>query len=222
MGPTNAELQVDKELLMAQVVALQQLLTTTKLPMSEESKGYLVIRSNITGYTTILHPSLEYRGVRGDRAIQPFSEICVPSSWKDSPNLAPSVRAGIVTVTEVDEFPDTLVTMPDIPADNIDLQNPLHRAIAIDIAKQGADSDEGSIDSYPPTVILLLQTNLRRQTGGGRAAGGVDIGYMQDVVRPVFEAALDLERRWRNRTWVVKLLEERITAILNLSSYLGR
>lgn len=219
MGPTNKELQADKEQLLAQVAALQRLLA---LPEPEPPKGYLVIRSNISGHTTIQHPSLEYRGVRGDRAVQPYSEICVPISWKDSPNLADSVRAGVVTVTEVDEVPDTLVTMPAIPAENIDIQDPLHRAIAIDIAKQGADSDEGDITSYPQTVQLLLQTDIRRQTGGMRAVGGVDIGYMQDIVRPVFEAALDLERRWRNRTWVVKLLEERITAILNLSSYLGR
>lgn len=215
------ELKEQNQQLLQQIVALQSLIALPQ-PMSEEPTGYLVIRSNISGHTTIIHPNIEWRGVRGDRAIKPFSEIVVSGDWRESPNLAVSVRMGVVTVTEVAEPPETVVTMPDIPQENIDVQDPLHKAIAIDIAKQGVDSDEGDISSYPKTLQLLLQTDIRRQTGGLMARGGVNIGYMQDVVRPVLECALDLETRWRNRGWVVGLLEGRITEILNLSSFRGR
>ena len=203
----------------AQVAALQSLLVAQ--PRPEEPQGYLVIRSNISGHTTIIHPDLTHRGVRGDRAIEPFSEIVVPVSWRDSPNLATSERQGIVTVTEVDELPTDLITMPTIPLDSPVLE-PLHRAIAIDIAKNGADSDEGDISSYPESTQIILRRDIRRGRDG---RGGTDINYMQDVYLPVIEEGLKLEMAWRNRTWVVDFLEERITQILNLTSiqrYSGR
>jgi len=198
----------------AQVAALQAMLAMQPASEPEEPEGYLVIRSNIGGYTTIIHPDLRYRGKRGDVSVPPYSEVVVPASWRDSPNLAVSVQKGVVSVREVDEPPEKLVTIPDWPEDEAVVIEPLHKAIAIDIAKNGADSDEGDITSYPKTVQLLLLTDLRR----GEGRGGVDIGYMQDVVMPVFERALAFEQAWRNRKWVVDLLEERITAILNLTS----
>ena len=198
--------------LQAQVLALQTLLAAT--PAEEEPQGHLVIRSNISGHTTIIHPNIEYRGVRGDRSIPPFSEIVVPASWRDSPNLAVSERMGVVTVREVEEPPGELVSMPTIPLDSPVL-DPLHRAIAIDIAKNGADSDEGDVSSYPQSTQILLRRDIRR---GPEGRGGVDIGYMQDIYLPVMEEALNLEMAWRNRAWVVALLKERITQILNLTS----
>lgn len=194
----------------AQIAALQMLLTTRLEP---EPQGYLVIRSNISGHTTISHPDIEHRGVRGDRSIEPFSEIVVPASWRKSPNLAISEQKGTVSVREVDEPPDNLITMPTIPADSIVLE-PLHKAIILDIVKNGADSNEGDITSYPKSTQQIINTDIRRDQG----RGGVDIGYMQDVYGPVLEEALMMEKRWRNREWVVALLEERITQILNLTT----
>lgn len=209
-GQTAVEAQLAQA--QAQILALQTLLVARVEP--EKPRGYLVIRSNISGHTTISHPDLTHRGVRGDRAIGPFSEIVVPASWRDSPNLADSERAGVVTVREVDEIPADLVTMPDIDPDSPVLE-PLHRAIAIDIAKNGVDSDEGDITSYPESTQIILRRDIRRGRDG---RGGVDIGYMQDVYLPVIEEGLKLERAWRNRTWVVDFLVERITQILNLTS----
>lgn len=197
--------------LQAQIVALQSLLAMQ--PKPEKPKGYLVIRSNISGHTTIQHPSLEHRGVRGDRAIPPFSEVAVPTSWRDSPNLAEAERLGIVTVREVDEPPTKLTTMPSIPPDSPVLE-PLHKAIVYDIIKNGADSDEGDISTYPESTRKLLLGDVKRDQG----RGGVDIGYMQDVYMPVLEEALKGEQAWRNRKWVVAFLLERITQILNLTS----
>lgn len=203
----------------AQIVALQSLLVAQ--PKPEEPQGYLVIRSNISGHTTIIHPDLTHRGVRGDRPLGPFSEIVVPASWRDSPNLAAAERQGVVTVREVDELPIDLITMPAIPPDSPVLE-PLHRAIAIDIAKNGADSNEGDVGSYPESTQIILRRDIKRGRDG---RGGIDIGYMQEVYLPVIEEGLMLERAWRNRTWVVDFLEERITQILNLTSiqrYSGR
>jgi hypothetical protein len=219
MAKEEAQIQEDPQAtianLQAQVLLLQSLLAAQPAPAGPE--GYLLVRSNISGHTSIQHPDLEHRGVRGDRAIAPFSEIVVPASWRDSPNLAEAARQGIVTVTEVDEPPLKLLTMPTIPADSPVLE-PLHKAIAYDIAKNGADSDEGDIDSYPESTRKLLLSDVRRPRVGNQQRGGVDIGYMQDVYMPVIEEALALEEAWRNRTWVVDFLEERITQIRNLTS----
>jgi len=196
----------------AQIAALQSLLVAQ--PRPEEPQGYLVIRSNISGHTTIIHPDLAHRGVRGDRAIEQISEIVVTASWRDSPNLAAAERQGVVSVREVDEPPTDLIAMPTIPLDSPVLE-PLHRAIAIDIAKNGADSDEGDVSSYPESTQIILRRDIKRGRDG---RGGTDIGYMQDVYLPVIEEGLKLEMAWRNRKWVVDFLEGRITQILNLTS----
>ena len=206
------ELQEQNQVLMTQVVALQMAIQELAAGRQPELKpeGYLVVRSNISGYTTIIHPDMRYRGVGGDRVINPFSEVAFPASWRDSPNLSVAIHKGVVSVREVDEIPDNLVTMPDLPTDG-PVQVPQHRRIALGFALTGSDSDDGDVYSYSEPTRLLMGADIERDTGG------IDVGYMQDIVMPVFELALKVEQGWRNRKWVVDLLEERISQILNLS-----
>jgi len=207
----NAELRAQIALQQESIELLQQLVVGQAPPvMPEQPTGFLRIRSLIPGYTTIIHPDIRYRGVRGDRVIGPYSEIAVPITWRDSPNLAVSVEKGVVEYAEALSFPTDLISMPDIPTDS-EVIDPLHRRIALNMALQGDPADDGNIMSYPKTVTNILLINFERDSGG------IDIGYMQDIVSPVFVLALRLEQMWRKRTWVIDLLNERIDQIVNLS-----
>lgn len=214
MGDTLEEIGEENRLLREQIELLQQTLLLQQAQQEEaEEEQFLLVRSNITGYTTIIHPDMRFRGKGGDVAISPFSEVILPAEWKNSPNIWKSAHAEVVTVTELSEseLPERLVTMPELDLDDSQM-DPIHRRIARDFALLGADSDEGTVLSYPQPVRMLLDSDLR--TPGGTS---VDIGYMQDVVRPVLELALRLERGWRNRAWVIQKLEDRILQIVNLT-----
>ena len=76
----------------------------------------------------------------------------------------------------------------------------------------GADSDAGDVLSYPASAQALLLTDITVSEGGP-----TDTGYMQEVVIPVLQDAAKIEAAWRNRTWVIELLDERITQIRNLT-----
>jgi len=203
------ELKEQNKLLKEQIALMQSVLLQ-RTPPPSEPEGWLVVRSLISGHTSIIHPNIEYRGKGGDVTLSRFSEVVLPRSWQDSPNLEAGERKGIWTVTEVAERPDKLLTEPSVPPDT-QVQDPLHRRMALDVALLGTDDDEGNVSSYPTPVRLFLMTDLRRESGG------VDMELMQDVVRPVLDLALYLEENWRNRQWVKSLLEERITQILNLT-----
>ena len=187
------------------------LLLQAQLGTKSEPEGHLLIRSNISGFTTIIHPDLRFRGALGDVALSPYSEIVLPASWKDSPNLDVSVRKGIITVTEIDEPPDTLVTMPEVPGDTPVLE-PEHRRMAMDMALQGVDSNEGSIATYPrPLQMLFFGDDVRTE------AQAVDVAYMQDIVYPILALGMHLEQNWRNRKWVIRELDDRMGEIINLT-----
>lgn len=206
------ELQEQNKLLREQIELLRELLLQgTEEPQPKPEK-WLVVRSNITGHTSIIHPDMRLRRIGGNVPLLRFSEVVLPLSWRDSPNLATGEAQGIWTVREVDERPEKLLAEPDVPADS-DVLDPMHRQLARDVALLGADSDEGDVYTYPVTVQRFLMTDLRR----GEGRGGVDVELMQDVVRPVYELAYYLEEHWRGRKWVLDLLDERINHIINLT-----
>lgn len=201
------ELREENRLLREQMSLLLQ----AQLGTEPETESYLLVRSNISGYTTIIHPDLRFRGAVGDKGLGPYSEIVLPALWKDSPNLGVSVQKGIVTVTEVDEPPSTLVTMPEVPGDSPVLE-PEHRRMAMDIAQQGADSDAGTIASYPiPLQMLFFGNPIETDTGIE------DVAFMQDIVYPILALAAYLEKNWRKRRWVLTELDDRMLRIVNLT-----
>lgn len=173
-------------------------------------EGYIVVRSNITGYTSLEHPDIQYRGKNGDVVIPPFSQVPLSRDWLKSPTIPPATMKGIISVDEVDDMPTKVVTMPANP-DWVDELPPEHRRIAWDIALHGDDADEGDVTSYPRSAMLFMTEVLRTE------ADRVNAREMQDVVLPVVRLAAWYERNWRDRSWVMALLEEKVVSIQSLT-----
>lgn len=214
-GKTKEELKEENALLMEQVALLSEqvaLMQQVRDESQERAQHYLLVRSNISGFTTVVHPDVQHRGKLGDRVLSPFSEVLLPMSWKDSPNLDAMIRTGVATVREVDGPPDELLTMPSMPTESR-VHDPIHRRMAFNVALNGTDADEGSVQSYDrPTHVLLMDDILDN-------TGEVDRDVMRNVVAPVLELALWLEENWRNRKWVTEVLKNRLSYIDQLRSY---
>lgn len=177
----------------------------------DEEEGYIIVRNNTHGWVTLEHPNIEFRGKSGDTTIAPYTQMPLPSYWRDSPTIVPALRQNLISIEEADTVPELLVSMPDRP-EGYDEMPPDHHRIAFDIAMQGADSDEGDVTTYPKTLqIFLMMDQVIGDTGR------TDVQEMQDVVLPILELAAEYERSWRNRKWVLGLLDDRAMRIRNLT-----
>lgn len=211
MTKTLEGLQEQLEEQQKQIEILQRLvLEKVQRQAHDEEEGYIVVRNNTQGWITLQHPNIEYRGVQGDEVIDPYSERALPAIWKHSPTIAPATEKGYITVGKADEIPVALISRPSLP-EGYDHMPPMHRRLALDIAQQGADGDEGDAGSYPKTVYNFLM--MDQETNTGRT----DVQEMQEVVLPILELAAWYERNWRNREWVLDLLDDRARRIRNMT-----